>query len=106
MDRNEHQGILDQLLTMVTPENQANASELLVQLADGFNGVFTSNEDLTATNEKLTTDNERLRKVNTDLFLKVGEPNKDEKTPTQKKIEQEENKLPFEDLFNEKGDLK
>ena len=54
--------------------------------------------------QELTTANESLRAVNTKLFLQVGASEKKEQE--EEKKEEENKPLPFDDLFNEKGELK
>lgn len=107
MTRDEHKKIVNQLLGMATPENQATASELLTQLTDDYEQTLTSNETLTASNATLTANNEKLRSVNADLFLKVGTTQKQiHKDTTPGKDEQpDETELTFDALFNEKGEL-
>ena len=107
MTRDEHKAMVQKMLAMVTPENQANASELLTQLSDDYEKTLTESETLTKTNETLTANNEKLRQVNADLFLKVGNTNKETHNETQNNSNEQGNEkpLPFEALFNEKGDL-
>lgn len=108
MTRDEHKQIIQKMLGLVTPENQANASELLTQLSDDYEQTLTASETLTKNNETLTANNEKLRQVNADLFLKVGTTNKEnnnENKEGQNDNEQEEINLTFDGLFNEKGEL-
>lgn len=107
MTRDEHKQIIQKMLGFVTPENQANASELLTQLSDDYEQTLTASETLTKNNETLTANNEKLRQVNADLFLKVGTTNKETHSQEQNNGngQDEENKLTFEALFNEKGEL-
>lgn len=107
MTRDEHKKIVNQLLGMATPENQATASELLTQLTDDYEQTLTNNETLTANNATLTANNEQLRSVNADLFLKVGVTNKQihKQDEPGKEDKPDETKLTFDALFNEKGEL-
>lgn len=110
MTREEHKQIIQKMLGMVTPENQANASELLTQLSDDYEQTLTTSETLTANNATLTANNEKLRQVNADLFLKVGTTNKEthiqnNNNQNADNQQQEENTLTFDGLFNEKGEL-
>ena len=73
MTRDEHKNIVNRLLAMATPENQANASDLLTQLTDDYEKTLTDFEAATANVTQLTANNETLRQVNAKLFLKVGE---------------------------------
>ena len=108
MTRDEHKNIVNQLLAMVTPESQANASDLLTQLTDDYEQTLTDFESATANVTQLTANNETLRQVNAKLFLKVGETDKNtHNTNNQDKGDDggKENQLTFEALFNEKGEL-
>ena len=109
MTRDEHKNAVNQLLSMVTPEQQAAASELLTTLSDDYEQTLTNVETLTTRNETLTTNNETLREVNAKLFLKVGQTEKDNHdNPGQGKGGEgnEPPTLNYEDLFDEKGALK
>ena len=111
MTREEHKAIIQQMLGFVTPENQANASQLLTQLSDDYEQTLTANETLTTTNADLTTRNERLREVNSELFMKVGTTKKENENPPNNQNNggegsgNEDPELTFEQLFNEKGEL-
>ena len=105
MTREEHKAITNQLLQMVTPEQQAAASGLLVQLTDDYGGTLDTLEQATDTAAKLTENNEALRKVNADLFMRVGQTIPDIKKENENNDQQDDNQLTFEALFNEKGEL-
>lgn len=105
MDKSE---LLDLIQSIGTCEDDVLRRESLATLHDEVESLFTSNETLTETNNTLTGDMEKLREANMKLFLRVGESkdSKDvQKDATGIKEEQEE-KLKFEDLFDEKGGLK
>lgn len=108
MTRDEHKNIVNQLLTMASPEQQAAASDLLTQLTDDYEKTLTDFESATANVTQLTANNETLRQVNAKLFLKVGETDKNmnnhQNTQNNDK-DGNENQLTFEALFNEKGEL-
>lgn len=106
MTREEHKNIVTQLLSMVTAENQANASQFLTQLSEDYEATLTASETLQGEHQTLQKNFETLRNVNSELFLKVGatrtethknEPPKDEPS--------ELDGLTFEKLFNDKGEL-
>ena len=108
MKREEHKEIIQKMLTMVNPDNQANASELLTQLSDDYEQTLTSLETANTNVQELTVKNETLRDVNAKLFLKVGST--DNKPPQgnneNTNNQGEDNKdLTFDKLFNEKGEL-
>lgn len=102
MTRDEHKNIVNQLLGMVTPESQANASNLLTQLTEDYESTLSIFEATATANETLTANNETLRDVNAKLFLKVGHV--DTKKTTEH-TEPDEEKPSFDSLFNEKGEL-
>lgn len=107
MTRDDHKNIVNQLLAMATPENQASASDLLTQLTDDYEKTLTDFENATANVTQLTQNNETLRQVNAKLFLKVGETDKG--NDPGKGNDNGGDDMPqinFEDLFNEKGELK
>lgn len=104
MDRADFQTAIELIREMVQPERQADASEMLISLSEGFNTVLDANETIQAENEHFKSDNERLRKVNTDLFLKVGAENKSVNNGAPQNIKEDETPS-FDSLFNEKGDL-
>lgn len=108
MTREEHKAIIQKMLGMVTPDNQANASELLTQLSDDYEETLTKFETASTSVQELTAKNETLRDVNAKLFLKVGNTDKETHNQQQNNAnvqEQDENKLTYEALFNEKGEL-
>lgn len=106
MKRDEHKGIITQLLGMVANDHQARASELLTNLSDDYEQVLTASEQASANVETLTKNNETLREVNAKLFLRVGETEKSIGKQEETIDKQEEAKpLSFDSLFNEKGDL-
>lgn len=106
MTREEHKNIVNQMLALVTAENQATASELLTQLTDDYEQTLTNNETLTTTNATLTANNEKLRSVNAELFLKVGTTKKETNNEKENNDKEKETDLPtIESLFNEKGEL-
>lgn len=81
--------------------DQAKVSTLLAELAEHNDDAVVELTTATTTATKLTADNEKLRGANLELFLKVGSPAKpeDKKKP-------EDTTPKYEDLFDEKGELK
>lgn len=105
MTREEHKNIVTQLLGMVTPENQANASQFLTQLSEDYEATLTASETLNGQHETLQKNFETLRSVNAELFLKVGVTNPN-KTPAPQQDEPSElDGLTYDKLFNDKGEL-
>lgn len=103
----------EEFLTAVTAigtcEDEVQRRELLATLQNETAELFDSHDTLTQANTDLTADNEKLRNANMSLFLQMGA----NKTPEQQQrdstgIESQQNKAPrkFEDLFNEKGEIK
>lgn len=102
----------EQFLEMVkqigTIEDDVERRTKLTELTDSVSVIFDSNVELTEKNKKFEEDNEKLRSANMQLFLKVG-ANKTEKEIQEDQVgKTEEDKEPrkFEDLFDDKGNLK
>lgn len=104
MTRDEHKQIITQLMGMVTPENQAKASDILTNLSEDYEQTLTASESANSKVEELTANNETLRSVNAKLFLKVGEIPKGEPA-TEPKEEPEIPTISIDSLFNDKGEL-
>lgn len=107
MTRDEHKAIIQELLTLASNDNQARTSELLTQLSDDYDETLTNFETSESRITELIDNNEKLRDVNSKLFLKVGEiPKKTSQDESNHDNNNEEDeKLEFESLFNEKGEL-
>ena len=74
-----------------------------------LNNTISERESKVSQQTKYEEDNEKLRKANMELFLKVGSTKSDEEIQRDTTgIEPEEKKQPrkFEDLFDDKGNLK
>lgn len=100
--------ILETITTIGTIEDEVERRELLTQLSETVTTVFDENEKAKATAEKYITENEKLREYNNKLFLRIGEqrtPEEIKKNSTGVKEDKQEPRK-FENLFNEKGDLK
>ena len=100
---------LDKLTQIGTIESDEERRVLLAEIHAESEQLYDSAEKLSATNKKLAEDMESLRTANMKLFLQVGE----QKSPEQKlkdstgiHNEPPKAKLTFENLFNEKGELK
>lgn len=91
-----------------TLEDIESVRASLTELSDNVSMVFDSNDDLSNKNKQFEEDNETLRKANMKLFLRLG----DDKSPEEIKkdqvgeVEKEKEPRKYEDLFNEKGELK
>lgn len=85
-----------------TCEDEAARRTMLTDLQDGITNVFDQNEQLVEDNQKQKDDINRLYDENMKLFLRVGSEHKPEDKPEP----EPEPKLSFENLFNEKGEIK
>ena len=95
------------LLGMVGADNQAAASEQLTALSDAFEQNFNALETANGNITKLSENNEKLRKTNMDLFLRVGSTTKEKETDDTSASDKDSGEpLKYENLFNEKGELK
>lgn len=104
MDREE---LLARINSIGTCEDEAERRTQLDSFRDDINTLFDENERLTTENENFVTANENLRSANMDLFLQLGEKKSPaEKIKSETGEESEPEKRKFEDLFNEKGELK
>ena len=97
--------MLERLHAIGTCEDDVQRRTLITEITDEIGNVYDSNETLTASNRQFESDNETLRNANLKLFLKVGG---NEKVTTIDKTGEEPEKpqLKYENLFNEKGELK
>lgn len=106
MDKQEY---LDTLTQIGTCEDETQRREMLATLNTESSTLFDNNAALTSQIESLTTDNENLRAANMKLFLQVG-ADKDsaarKKDQTGHENDEPEKKRNYEDLFDEKGNLK
>lgn len=94
---------LMQALTDVgTIEDPAERRSKILTISDEVKSVFDNNETLTASNAKLEGDKKKLQEYNMELYLQVGGKTKATEEPEDKKTEN----LKYENLFNEKGELK
>ena len=105
MTRDEHGNIITQIMGMINPDNQADASTLLTSLSEDYNNVLTDYEKSCENVNTLEEKNQQLRNANSELFLKVGHTQTETKQDDFKSDEKDDIKS-FDDLFNEKGDLK
>ena len=97
MNREE---LLQSLTDLGTIEDPAERRSRIVSISDEIGKVFDTNADLTASNTKLQGDNQKLKDYNMELYLQVGSKKPPEKT------DNKEEKLSYDNLFNEKGELK
>ena len=99
---------LEKIKEIGTTEDIVELRTKLTELSDEVGNIFDTNNDLMEKNKKYEEDNEKLRSANMQLFLRVGA----EKTPEEisndnlGKVEEEKEPRKFEDLFDDKGNLK
>jgi len=104
----EKQDFLNRLAEIGTCDDDVQRRELLSQLGEEASKDYDNITTLTESNEALTNANETLREANMKMFLRMGA----DKTPDEESKDKtgvggkEKEKRNFNDLFNEKGDLK
>lgn len=95
--------LLTKLTNIGTSEDEAERRTLLTEITDDLTAVYDANETLTQANTKFEADNKKLQEHNMKLFLKVSDQSK----PVPQVKEQENQEIPkYENLFNDKGELK
>lgn len=102
------QEFLDKITAIGTCEDDVERRTLLAELSDEGAKIFDDFDEVTALNTKYMEDNERIRAANMELFLQVGQK-KDQQEVKKERTgvdDTPEEKLKFEDLFDEKGGLK
>ena len=100
--------ILAKIQEIGTTESETDRREMLAQLSEGIGADYDNFTETTKQVEQLTTDNETLRSANMKLFLRVGgkTPEESIKDTTGADPKPPKEKLKFEDLLNDKGELK
>ena len=86
--------------------NQGEVSVILTDLNNNFKDVLSQNKSLQDEVNTLKEDRENLRKANMDLFLQVGSKSKENSQQSNINNENEDEKLSYDDLFDEKGMIK
>ena len=94
---------ITKLTTIGTSQDEAERRTLITELTDDAVSIFDANETLTQANSKYAEDNKKLQEHNMRLFLKVSDQSKP--TPQVEEPKPTEN-LKYENLFNDKGELK
>ena len=105
----EREELLARINAIGTCEDEGERRTQLDSFRDDINTLFDENERLQTENENITNANENLRSANMDLFLQLGEQKSKKeitKSETGADPDPEPQKRKFEDLFNEKGELK
>lgn len=99
MNRDE---LLQSLTELGTIEDAAERRSKIVAISGEINSVFDSNESLTASNTKLEEDKQKLQNYNMELYLQIGGKSPKKGDDPDSKTED----LKYENLFDEKGELK
>ena len=94
--------LLQSLTDIGTIEDPAERRSKIVAISGEINSVFDSNESLTASNTKLEEDKQKLQNYNMELYLQIGGKSKKSEDEPEEKTED----LKYENLFDEKGELK
>lgn len=102
MTREEFNNTASEILANIS--DSGKVSELLDTLRTGFNEEVTKGETAAANVTDLTAKNENLQAANMALFLKTGETAATGESGESE--EDDETNLSYDDLFNEKGELK
>jgi hypothetical protein len=102
MTREELKQLVTELIGYSSAENQARTSEILTSISEGFDTVLNDSEQAQTRVSELTANNETLRRVNADLFLKVGAKAPVDADPTP---DVPDEPVSYDTLFNEKGEL-
>lgn len=100
----EKQDFLNRVTEIGKCDDDVQRRELLTQLSEEASKDYDTIATLTETNKTLTNDNEALRSANMKLFLRVGETK--EGNNSDNSTNNEGSNLTYENLFNEKGELK
>lgn len=100
---------LSKIQEIGTCEDEVQRRTMLAELSTEATTLYETNETLTSTNDNLNKDMESLRKANMDLFKMVGSTKTESeqvKDQTGMEPAKEDKILRFEDLFDEKGEIK
>lgn len=102
--------LIEEIKSIDTIEDEVARRTKLAELTNEVSTIYDTYSGLEEESHKLKEDNEKLRKANMDLFLQVGTQTKSVEETVKERTGIEEEKEPerkkFEDLFNEKGELK
>lgn len=102
----------DALLNLIkdigTIDDEVERRTKLSNLTDEVTSLYDTRVTLEGEKTKFEEDNEKLRKANMELFLKVGSTKSEEEIQKDTTGIDTEEKKPrkFEDLFDDKGNLK
>ena len=102
MTRAEHDEIINKI--QANPSDTAEVSLLLTELSKDYFIVSETAEKIEKANQELKLANEKLRSTNMQLFLERGNTPPPKSNTTEPTFAESE--ISFENLFNEKGELK
>ena len=92
--------VMNALTELGTIEDAAERRSRITSISEEVTSIYDNNENLTSSNAKLTEDKKKLQEYNMELYLKVGAQKQKEETKPQSED------LKYDDLFNEKGEIK
>ena len=97
---------LEKIKQIGTLESDVDIRQALTELTDEVVPVFEKEHTLEEENNKYKEDNEKLRQANMQLFLRVGSTTPEEAQKETTGADPVKEPRKFEDLFDEKGNLK
>ena len=116
LEKEEFKNRINTIAEHIKNNDSANATSDLLKCIDDYNAGFdeleiekTKNTTLTDSNKALESKINSLKDVNMELLLKVGSPTNNPTSNISNQNPQGETspvKRRFEDLFNEKGEIK
>lgn len=84
-------------------DDQGAVSIILDELRAGFGELTEKVKEVEADNAELREKNDKLQTANMELFLKVGNPVKEEEEKEEEVVVE---KIKYDDLFDDNGELK
>lgn len=101
MKKEEYTAKIMEIKEKIHDTDDGKITDLLADLSDDYGAVLAQIDEINLQNEKLKHDNDSLRESNMRLFLRI-EKAPEENQPSQK----EPQKRTYENLFDDKGELK
>lgn len=101
MKKDEHTAKIMEIKEKTHEMDDGAITQLLADLSDDYGALLSQMDEINLQNEKLKNDNDNLRDTNMRLFLRVGKPPEENQTKPETP-----QKRTYENLFDEKGDLK
>ncbi len=97
---------LNKIKEIGTTEDEVQRRTLLTELNDDASSIFDENETLKTENGQVKEYNETLLVENRKLFMRVSSDKEEGQGEEGNQGNAEDEKLKFEDLFDEKGEIK